>query len=90
MVVSRKHQNAIVVDNKSPFFIATNKLPDFGDDTENVMRRLKIFKTKSLPKWMQKQGVIEHYKAHSMHYIAWMAEQINCNLELIENAERKC
>ena len=37
---------------------------------------------------MQTQGVIEHYKEHSMHYIAWMAEQINCNLEWIEIAER--
>jgi len=51
-MLSQKHTEASKVNYRSGFFITTNVLPDFGHaaDQEAVYRRLKIFKTKPLPK----------------------------------------
>ena len=61
-------------------------MPDFGGEEENVLRRVIVYETASLPatnlaaeKWMYD---------NAMHCIAWMAEEINSNLELVDVNER--
>jgi len=51
-MLSQKHNDALKVNYRSGFFITTNVLPDFGHaaDQEAVYRRLRVFKTKALPK----------------------------------------
>lgn len=51
-MLSQKHNEAAKVNYRSGFFITTNVLPDFGHaaDQEAVYRRLRVFKTKALPK----------------------------------------
>ena len=48
MVTSVKHGVPRQVNNNSPFYITTNHVPDFGNEDENVKRRIAIFNT-SLP-----------------------------------------
>ena len=49
MVTSRKHQLPKCVNNNSPFYITTNNVPDFGDEDDNVKRRIQVLQTTSLP-----------------------------------------
>ena len=56
-----KHKDATFVLNNSPYYITTNSLPSFGAEDDNVKRRIKAFKTTSLPstspnveRWMRK------------------------------------
>ena len=68
MVKSVKHKTAKCIENKAPFYITTNQLPNFGSEDINVQRRIICFKTSSLQntgtnadKWM---------KANCMHCTA--------------------
>ena len=74
MVKTVKHKTAKSIDNKAPFYITTNQLPNFGSQDINVQRRIVCFKTSSLQntcrnadKWM---------KANCMHCIAWLISEI--------------
>ena len=49
MVTAVKHGNPRTVLNNSPHYITTNHVPDFGDEDENVRRRVDIFLTEFLP-----------------------------------------
>ena len=49
MVTCVKHQSPKTLINKAPFYITTNELPNFGSEHDNVMRRVEVFKTQSLP-----------------------------------------
>ena len=82
MVTAVKHRGPRQVINNSPFYITTNKLPDFGDENANVRRRLAIFETSSLPE--TRIGVDKWIYDHAMECIAWMAEEISENIELVE------
>ena len=48
MVKSVKHKTAKCIENKAPFYITTNQLPNFGSEDINVQRRIVCFKTSSL------------------------------------------
>ncbi len=48
LVTALKHQQPKCVWNNSPFYIITNHVPDFGEESENVERRITVFETKSL------------------------------------------
>ena len=45
MVTAVKHGVPRTVLNNSPYYITANEVPDFGDDDENVRRRIQIFNT---------------------------------------------
>ena len=58
-VTAIKHEQPKSVWNNSPFYITTNSVPDFGEESENVERRISVFRTQALPittagmdKWM--------------------------------------
>ena len=49
MVTCVKHQLPKTLINKTPFYITTNELSNFGSEHDNVMRRVEVFKTQSFP-----------------------------------------
>ena len=85
MVKSVKHKTAKCIDNKAPFYIITNQLPNFGSEDINVQRRIVCFKTSSLQnlctnadKWM---------KANCMHCIAGLISKIDKYKKLVNPDE---
>ena len=85
MVTAVKHGQPRTVLNNSPYYIATNHVPDFGDEDENVRRRIDIFTTESLPR--TRPGVNRWLCDHAMDCVAWIAEEINANRHLIPEHE---
>ena len=71
--------------NNSPYYITTNHVPDFGNEDENVRRRIDIFTTESLPR--TRPGVNRWLYDHAMDCVAWIAEEINANRHLIPEHE---
>lgn len=78
---SVKDQNPKLQNNQAGVFIACNKTPDFGDEQENVERRLAFFHTKSLniklieaPQWIED---------NAMQCLVWMANLLNRHEDLI-------
>ena len=69
-----KHQSPKTLINKAPFYITTNELPNFGSEHDNVMRRVEVFKTQSLPSSLP--NVNEWLRRNSMHCIVWVAQEI--------------
>ena len=69
MVTAVKHGQPRQVLNNSPYNITSNNLPDFGDEHENVERRIQIFTTKSLP--LTTTGMDKWVYDNAMHCIAW-------------------
>ena len=65
-----------------PFYIATNQLA--GDD--DIYRKTQVFRTRSLPS--PTPGADRWIFDHAMDCIAWMANVINENVQLIEQEER--
>ena len=47
MVSAVKHGKPKILDNRCPLYITTNEVPYFGNDEENVQRRIRVFKTNS-------------------------------------------
>lgn len=85
MVTAVKHSNPRCLVNNSPFYITTNEVPNFGKEDENVKRRVVIFQTKSLPATVA--GVDKWIYDHAMDCIAWIAEEINKNVHLVDKEE---
>lgn len=85
MVTAVKHGLPRSVMNNSPFYITTNHVPDFGDEDENVKRRIAVFETSSLPQTLP--GVDRWIYDNAMHCIAWMANEISNNHELVDPEE---
>ena len=81
-VISRKHTSAKLVENKSPFYITTNILPDFGAEDENVQRRIYCFETVSLS--MPILGAEKWMRENSMECIASREDEFNNLNNLIE------
>ena len=75
MVTAVKHGVPQTVLNNSPYYITANEVPDFGDDDENVPRRIQIFNTKSLP--YTERGIDKWLHDNAMDCIVWIADQIN-------------
>ena len=42
MVSAVKHGKPKILDNRCPFYITTNEIPYFGNDEENVQRRIRV------------------------------------------------
>ena len=76
MVMAVKHGLPCTVMNNSPFYITSNEVPDFGDDDENVKRRIAIFRMKCLPQYTS--GADRSMFDHAMDCISWLANEIMC------------
>ena len=85
LVTAVKHQSPRCLRNNSPFFITTNAVPKFGDEDENVKRRIAVFQTTSLPNTVI--GVDQWIYSHAMDCVAWVAEEINANIALVDPSE---
>ena len=85
MVTSVNHGVPRQVNNNSPFYITTNHVPDFGNEDENVKRRIAIFNTTSLPEAIS--GIDRWIYDNAMHCIAWVAEEIRRHQNLISEDE---
>ena len=85
MVTAVKHGVPRTVLNNSPYYITTNHVPDFGDEDENVRRRIDIFTTESLPR--PRPGINRWLYDHAMDCIAWIADEINGNRDVISDTE---
>ena len=48
MPVAKKNQQPDLIDNRAPFYITANDVSYFGEDDENVGRRIRVFNTKSI------------------------------------------
>ena len=85
MVIAVKHGNPRTVFNNSPYYITTNHVPDFGDEDENVRRRVDIFVKESLPH--PRPGIDCWLYGNAMDCIAWMAEEISANRHVIPESD---
>ena len=86
MVTCVKHQSPKTLINKAPFYITTNELPNFGSEHDNVMRRVEVFKTQSLPSTLP--NVNEWLRRNSMHCIVWAAQEIQQLLDFLNEEDR--
>ena len=83
----KQHQQPRSFFNNCPFYITTNKVPDFGQgEQENVLRRVTVYGTQSLPDVYI--GADKWIFDNAMDCVAWMAEQIDENLQLVDANER--
>ena len=70
--------------NFSPFFMTSTYPPNLGpDDARNVT----VYRTRPFPN-IQLDTLDAWMYDHAMDCIAWIAEEINRNLEVVENEER--
>ena len=86
MVTCVKHQSPKTLINKAPFYITTNELPNFGSEHDNVMRRVEVFKTQSLPSTLP--NVNEWLRRNSMYCIVWAAQEIEQLLDFLNEEDR--
>ena len=70
----------------SGVFMTCNRLPDFGEEQENIRRRLAIYETRALvsaspeaPEWMRR---------NDMGCLTWAINQINSHTNLLDLEER--
>lgn len=85
MVTAVKYVVPRTVLNNSPYYIKTNHVPDFGDEDENVRKRIYIFTTESLPR--PRPGIDRWLYDHAMDCVAWIADEINANRDVISDTE---
>ena len=85
MVTSVKHGLPRCLMNHSPFYITTNTLPDFGDENDNVRRRIQVFETSSLPNVIS--GIDSWIYDHAMDCVAWAAQEIENHHDLVSKEE---
>ena len=86
LVTAVKHQQPKCVWNNSPFYITTNHVPDFGEESENVERRITVFETKSLA--TTTPGVDNWIFQNAMDCLVWVANEINENIHHVPREER--
>ena len=86
MVSAVKHGKPKILDNRCPFYITTNKVPHFGNDEENVQRRIRVFKTKSAESCLT--NVDRWIMDNPMDCIVWITQEIEENIELVDVDER--
>ena len=68
--------------NFSPFYITSTHPPHLGHNDRYAI----VHETRSLPNF--RLGTDAWMYDHAMDCIAWIAEKINQNLEVVENEER--
>ena len=86
MVKSVKHKTAKCIEDKTPFYITTNQLPNFGSEDINVQRRIVCFKTSSLQNICTNAD--QSMKANCMHCIAWLICEIEKYKKLVDPDEQ--
>ena len=69
-----------------PFYIATNRLTNYGDENHRIYKRCSVYQTKALPS--PTPGAYQWIYDHAMDCVAWMADMINNYIDLIEQEER--
>ena len=75
MVTAVKHGVPRTIMNNSPFYITTNEVPDFGDDDDNVNRRIAIFETTTLPTTIK--GADKWIYDNAMDCLVWLANEVS-------------
>lgn len=85
-VTAVKHEQAKCVWNNSPFYITTNSVPDFEEESENVERRISVFQTKALP--TTTPGIDKWMFENAMDCLVWAANEINQNISDVPREER--
>ena len=86
MVSAVKHGKPKILDNRCPFYITTNEVSYFGNDEENVQRRIRVFKTKALESCLT--NVDRWIRDNPMDCIMWIVQEIEENIELVDVDER--
>ena len=67
-------------------YITYNIYPDYGLEQENVMRRLEVFDTTSLPELNSQAPSWMYDNAFSI--LMWIVHEINKNIHLVDPSER--
>ena len=75
MVTAVKHGVPRTIMNNSPFYITTNEVSDFGDDDDNVKRRIAIFETTTLPTTIK--GADKWIYENAMDCLVWLANEVS-------------
>ena len=86
MVTAVKHRDVRCIVNNSPFYVTTNAVQDLAEDTGNGRRRIVVFETQSLP-WTV-PGANKWIYDNAMECVAWMAAEIDRNIQDIDEDER--
>ena len=73
---------AIFASNYSPFYMTSTNPPNLGPDAMYVT----VYRTRSLPDFQLDTDTWMYN--HAMDCIAWIAREINDNIEVVENEER--
>ena len=81
-----KTQTTKSVWNNSPFYITTNSVPDFGEESENVERRISVFHIQALP--ITTAGMDKWMFDNAMDCLACAANEINENINHVTGEER--
>ena len=81
MISAVKHGKPKILDNICPFYITTNEVTYFGNDEENVKRRIRVFKIKLLESCLT--NVDRWIRDNPMDCIVWIAQVIEENIELV-------
>ena len=87
LVTAVKNEQLMCVWNKSPFYITTNAVPDFGKEMENVERRIAVYETQSLPRTTA--GVDKWIYDHAMNCLVWTANEITATQEALVREHRR-
>ena len=82
MVSAVKHGKPKILENRCPFYITTNEVPYFGNDEENVQRRIRVFETKSPESCLT--NVDRWIRDNPMDCTVWIAQEIEKNIELVD------
>ena len=85
MVTSIKHALPKCVNNNNPFYISTNNVPDFGEEDDNVKRRIRVFNTSSLPNTIP--GIDSWIHDNAMDCIVWVTKEIDQHRDMIPTDE---
>ena len=90
MPVAKKNQQPGLIDSRAPFYITTNDVPYFGEDDENVRRRIRVFNTKSIKDDKSIKNVDQWCDVHAMDCIVWTANELDENIDIVDKDERWC
>ena len=89
MPVAKKNQQPDLTDNRAPFYITTNDVTYFGEDDENVHRRIRVFfNRKSIKDDKLIKNVDQWCDVHAIDCIVWTANELNENIEIVDKNER--
>ena len=75
LAIAEKYKGMRTCQSKCPFYITSNKLPNFGDHHDAILARLAVFETKSMP--MIDRDLHKWYRPHAMECVHFMANEIS-------------